>query len=339
MTSKKKIDEQVIVITGASSGIGLATARLAARKGARVVLASRNEEDLQKITDGINNDDGSAIYVTADVSKEEDIQKIAEHAIEKFGGFDTWVNNAAVGLFGKLTDIPIEDERRLFETNFWGVVYGSRAAFDHLREKGGTIINIGSVLSNRALPLQGTYSASKHAVKAFSDAFRMEIEKENIPVTVTALRPGSVNTPFVEHARNWMSEKATLPPPYYDPDVVARAIVQCAQTSHRDITVGNLLGSVIIQLEHLFPRTLDKLMERKAFESQKREDEPKTEEDGLYDAPPKEGRIRGDYDGPVLQHNLYADIRLDPKKMMAVGAVGLSALLFWGLTRNSTNEK
>lgn len=336
ISKKKKINEQVIVITGASSGIGLATSKLAARKGARVVLASRNEEDLLEITKEIKNEGGSAIYVTADVSKKEDVQIIAEHAIEKFGGFDTWVNNAAVGLFGNLMDIPIEDERRLFETNFWGVVYGSRTALDHLREKGGSIINIGSVLSNRALPLQGTYSASKHAVKAFSDAFRMEIEKEDLPVTVTALRPGSVDTPFVEHARNWMNAKATLPPPYYDPDVVARAIVQSAQTSHRDVTVGNLLGSVIIQLEHLFPRTLDKIMERKAFESQKREDEPKTEEDGLYEAPPKEGRIRGDYDGLVLQHNLFADIRLDPKKMLAVGAAGASALLLWGFTRSKS---
>lgn len=336
MSSKKKVYEQTMVITGASSGIGLATAKLAAKKGAKVVLASRNEQDLQEICEEIKNDGGTATYATADVSKEEDVQKIAEHAIEKFDGFDTWVNNAAVGLFGNLMKIPIEDERRLFETNFWGVVYGSRVALDHLREKGGTIINIGSIVSNRALPLQGTYSASKHAVKAFSDALRMELDKEDIPVTITALQPGSVDTPFVEHARNWMKEKATLPPPYYDPDVVARAIVQCAQTSHRDVTVGNLLGSVIIQLEHLFPRTLDKLMERKAFKAQKREDKPKVQEDGLYEAPPEEGRIRGEYEGSVLQHNVYANIRLDPKKMMAVGAAGLSALLWWGFMRDSS---
>lgn len=334
--SKKKINEQVMVITGASSGIGLATAKLAARKGARVVLASRNEQDLQEVCEDIEYKGGAATYVTADVSKKEDIQKVAEHAAERFGGFDTWVNNAAVGLFGNLMEIPIEDERRLFETNFWGIVYGSRTALDHLREKGGTIINIGSILSNRALPLQGTYSASKHAVKAFSDTLRMEIEKENIPVTVTVLQPGSVDTPFVKHARNWMNEKATLPPPYYDPDVIARAIVHSAQASRRNVTVGNLLGSLMIQLQHLFPRTLDKIMEREAFEAQKRESEPGTKEDGLYEAPPKEGRIRGDYDGLVLQRNLFTDIRLNPKKVLAVGAVGLSALLLWRLTRNSS---
>lgn len=336
MASKKKISEQIIVITGASSGIGLATALLAAGKGARVVLASRNENELKEITERMNNQGWEATSVKADVANEEDHFKIAQHASETYGGFDTWINNAGVGLFGNLMDIPIEDERRLFDVNFWGVVYGSRTALSHLRDKGGAIINIGSVLSNRALPLQGTYSASKHAVKAFSDALRMEIEKENIPVTVTALRPGSIDTPFVRHARNWMKDKAKLPPPYYDPSVVARAIIQCAQTSHRDVTVANLAGSVLIQLEHLFPRTLDKIMKRKAFDLQKREDEPKVEEDSLYIAPSKEGRIRGDYSGPVLQHNLFANIRLDPKKLFAVTSLGISALTWLGLSKIKT---
>ncbi|MEX2574638.1 MAG: SDR family oxidoreductase [Balneolaceae bacterium] len=324
--SRKKVNEQTIVITGASSGIGLAAATLAAGKGARVVLASRNEKDLREICEKLEKDGGTAAFVKADVSKEDDIRKIAAQAIETFGGFDTWVNNAGVGLFGNLMDIPIEDERRLFDVNFWGVVHGSRIALSHLREKGGTIINIGSILSDRAFPLQGTYSASKHAVKAFSDALRMEIEKENIPVTITTLKPGSVNTPFMEHARNRMNEKVILPPPYYDPDVVARAIVQCSQTSHRDLAVANVAGSVVIQMEHLFPGTLDNIMKRTVFDLQKRKNEPKNKEDGLYKAPSKEGRIRGRYAGPVLKHNLNTSIRLDPKKLWAVTAVGLSAV-------------
>lgn len=125
-----------------------------------------------------------------------------------------------------------------------------------------------------------------------------------------------------------MKEKPTLPPPYYDPDMVARAIVQCAQTPHRDLNVANMAGSVVSQMEHLMPGTLDKIMERKAFDLQKRDGEPRdgNKEDGLYEPPAKEGRIRGYYSGPVLKRNLMTEIRLDPKKLLATTAVVVTAL-------------
>src|SRR2546423_1040693 len=117
----KKLNEQVLVITGASSGIGLATARMAAERGARLVLAARSEEALQQLTDEIARAGGEAIYVVADVGREEDVRRIAEAAHARFDGFDTWINNAGVSVYGKMLDVPIEDLRRLFETNFWGV--------------------------------------------------------------------------------------------------------------------------------------------------------------------------------------------------------------------------
>ena len=133
----KELSDQVIVITGASSGIGLVTARLAAKRGARVVLNARNEEALRQVTAEINMQGGKAIDVVGDVGKFEEVKKIAEKAIEHFGGFDTWVNNAGVSIYGKLTEVPIEEQRRLFETNYWGVVYGSLAAVNQLRQRGG----------------------------------------------------------------------------------------------------------------------------------------------------------------------------------------------------------
>src|SRR5690625_1779627 len=122
---KRAIEEQTMVITGASSGIGLATAYLAAEKGARVVLASRNGEDLRKICENIEKRGGAATWIEADVTRREDMEKLSNHAIETFQGYDTWVNNAGIGIFGKVLDVPIEDERQLFETNFWGVICGS----------------------------------------------------------------------------------------------------------------------------------------------------------------------------------------------------------------------
>jgi len=327
---KRAIEEQTMVITGASSGIGLATAYLAAEKGARVVLASRNGEDLRKICENIEKRGGAATWIEADVTRREDMEKLSNHAIETFQGYDTWVNNAGIGIFGKVLDVPIEDERQLFETNFWGVIYGSLIALEQMRELGGTIINLGSVVSDRTLPLLGTYSASKHAVKAFGDALRMEIEKENLPVSLTTIRPGVINTPFTRHARNWMDEKATLPPPWYDPDVVARAIVQCAQYPKRNVTVANMAATPMAQMEHLMPGTLDRLMEGTLFEMQKRRGEPKRGEDALHEPVDKEGEIRGDYEGPVLKRNLSASVRLDPKKKAAATALGLSALAWVG---------
>jgi NAD(P)-dependent dehydrogenase (short-subunit alcohol dehydrogenase family) len=170
----KKLRDQVIVITGASSGIGLATARLAARRGARVVLAARNEEALKSDVEAIRRDGGRAIYVVADVSSPSDCDGIAQAAVSAFGGIDTWVNDAAVAIYGRLDEVHLEEKRRLFEVNFWGVVHGCRAALPHLKRRGGgVIVNLGSLLSDRALPLQGMYAASKHAVKAYTDTLRI----------------------------------------------------------------------------------------------------------------------------------------------------------------------
>ena len=169
----KRLRDQVVVITGASSGIGLATARMAAARGARVVLASRNERDLRMATEDINIRGGRAIHVVADVAVPQDVDRIADIAIREFGGFDTWVNNAGVSIYGKLIDVPMDDKKRLFDTNFWGVVNGCRSAVRHFARRGGTIINIGSVVSDRAIPLQGMYSASKHAVLGYTDALQI----------------------------------------------------------------------------------------------------------------------------------------------------------------------
>src|ERR1044072_9784025 len=138
----KKLSDQVIVITGASSGIGLVTARLAAKRGARVVLNARNEEALRQVTAEINMQGGKAIDVVGDVGKFDDVKKIAEKATEHFGGFDTWVNNAGVSIYGPVLDQALEDHRKLFETNYWGVVHGSMVACEHLKIHGGALINV-----------------------------------------------------------------------------------------------------------------------------------------------------------------------------------------------------
>jgi short-subunit dehydrogenase len=299
----KRLRDQVIVITGASSGIGLATARMAAARGARVILTSRNERDLRVAVEEIDARGGRATHVVADVAVPEEMDRVADIAIREFGGFDTWINNAGISIYGKLTDVPMEDKKRLFDTNFWGVVNGCRTAVRHFVHRGGTIINIGSVVSDRAIPLQGMYSASKHAVLGYTDALRMELEHDQLPITVTLVKPASINTPFVDHARNYMPDAPTLPPPVYAPEVVARAILRCAERRIREITVGGG-GRMITAFGRLAPRTTDALMERTMFDQQQDPNRPAQQLDSLY-RPTRDGDATGPYDGHVMQSSIY----------------------------------
>ena len=305
----KPIHEQVIVITGASSGIGLTTARAAAKKGAKVVLASENEAELSKIEQEIKNEGGQAIYVVADVGRQEDIQQVANKAIERFGGFDTWVNNAGVSIYGRLEEVSEEDNRRLFDTNFWGVVSGSLVAAKHLKTRGGAIINLGSELSDVSIPLQGMYSASKHAVKGFTDALRMELAEDEAPVSVTLIKPAGINTPYPQHAKNHTEKELTLPPPVYEPEEVANAILYAAAHPKRDIYVGGA-SKLMSTLNKFVPGVVDWVNQNFMTDMQLKDEPARHKESGLH-KPGKEGKMRGNYEGHA-QKSLYTRATINP---------------------------
>jgi short-subunit dehydrogenase len=320
----KRVRDQVIVITGASSGIGLATARLAARQGARVVLSARNEEDLRAVTEEINANGGRAIAVAADVSKEQDMDRLGEAALRTYGAVDTWVNNAGLSIYGKLVDVPMADKRRLFDVNFWGVVNGCRTAVRFLKHGGGAIINIGSEVSDRAIPLQGIYSASKHAVAGYTDALRMELEHDNIPISVTLVKPSATNTPFTEHARNYLDEGVpALRPPIYAPEVVAEVILRCAEKPVRDIQVGGA-GKSHVLMGRLAPRLTDLYMERSMFDQQKTHARTQPRE-GSLDRPQRDGRAHGVNQGRVMHSSAYTKAVLsDVTRIVPFVAAGVA---------------
>jgi short-subunit dehydrogenase len=307
----KKLNEQVIVITGASSGIGLVTARMAAGRGAKVVLAARSQGALRQLRDEIRAEGGEAIYVVADVGDEQCVRRINDAAIESFGGFDTWVNNAGVSIYGRVLDVSMEDHRQLFETNYWGLVHGSRVAAEHLRGRGGAIINVGSSLSDRAIPLQGTYCASKHAVKGYTDALRMELEEEDAPVSVTLIKPSAIDTPYKDHAKNYLPVEPENPPPVYAPETVAEAILYSAEHPERDVFVG-AGGKAMSVSGGYAPRVTDKVMEAALFDIQQT-DKPSGEDrsEGLYNAS-EDLRERGGYEGHVAESSLYTKATLHP---------------------------
>lgn len=266
----KPLYEQVIVITGASSGIGLATAQMAAEKGAKLVLASRNEDALQLVCKDIKKQGGTAIYVVADVAKRDDVEKIASAAIKHFDRIDTWINDAGIGTLGRLDEISEEDHRRLFDTNFWGIVNGSLVAVEMLRKEGGTIINLGSEVSDVAVPLQGMYSASKHAVKGFTNSLRIELEEADLPISVSLIKPAAIATPFFEHAKNYTDHEFRAPAPVYSPNEVARAILHCAVHPTRELYIGGA-GKMMSGLQAHMPRLYDWISEKFMFKAQQGE--------------------------------------------------------------------
>lgn len=277
----KPIKDQVIVITGASSGIGLATALEAGKRGARVVLASRDEQDIRTAADRIIADGGQALAVVADVGDEEAMESLAEQAVVAYDRIDSWVNNAGVSIYGLLQDVPLEDARQLFRTNYWGVVNGTLAALPHLKLNGGALINVGSVLSETAMPLQGHYTASKHAVKGFTDTIRLELHKENAPVSVTLIQPAAIDTPYTEHAMNYLEVEPKHMPPVYDPQIVAEAILACAESPHRNLRVGGA-AKMFTTMEKAAPGLADRFKERTAFNGSMT-DEPARDDDTLYE--------------------------------------------------------
>jgi short-subunit dehydrogenase len=319
----KKLADQVMVITGATSGIGLATAKRAAQRGARVVLCSRNERELQETITAIQDAGGTAVAVVADVSNPEDMERLASTAVERFGSLDTWVNNAGVSFYGRLTEVAIEDMRQLFEVNFWGMVYGSRAAVARLGGSGGALINIGSIVSDRAIPLQGTYSASKHAIKGFTDALRMELEEEGAPVSVTLIKPSAIDTPYFQHAKNYMSVQPKPPAPVYAPEVVANAILRAAEHPVRDITIGGG-GRFLTAMGSALPRLTDFYMERSMFSSQQSDVPSEQRQGNLYESADGENLERGGYQGHVSRSSVYTQMALSPARALLAAGLGLA---------------
>jgi short-subunit dehydrogenase len=327
----KPLAEQTIVITGASSGIGLATARRAARAGARVVMVARNDVALREAAEAIGRAGGKAAWVALDMADEDAPQRIAALADQRFGGFDTWVNDAAVALYAPLTEVDLDEHRRVFEVGYFALVRASLFAVDRLRERGGALINLGSVLSERAISLQGAYSAMKHAVLGFTEALRTELEGDGVPISVTLIKPAGIDTPYPEHARNKLEKPARIPPVVYDPELVAKAICFAAEHQKRELTVGGS-GLMISGLGNAMPRMTDLMVETVFGKPAQTIDTPPEPgaADNLFE-PRKDGRQRSNKDIYVRRTSLSLEAQMRPIATAAV--VGGAAAAFWLLLR------
>ncbi|HEV2528145.1 MAG TPA: SDR family oxidoreductase [Thermomicrobiales bacterium] len=334
----KPISEQVVVILGASSGIGRVTALLLAERGAKVVVAARSEPGLASLVDEIVSSGGQAAYVVCDVADFAQVEGVAAFAVSTFGRIDTWVNVAAVAVYASFEETSIEEFRRVMDVNFMGQVHGAKAALPHLRREGrGAIIAIASVESIVSLPLHSSYAASKHAVEGVFDALRRELLAEGAPISITSVKPATINTPFFNNARNKMDVKPQGPPPFYQPGVVAECVLYAAEHPVRDLFAGGA-GKMMVMNQMLAPRLFDIVLARVGIPLQRR-DEPATDGEGnLYAPRTDDNRPEGDFSKHALRFSPYTWAETHPKGRMAAtaGMVAGTGLLLARNRRRAT---
>jgi short-subunit dehydrogenase len=325
----RPLKQQVVVITGASQGIGRETALQMATSGATLVLGARNEEALGELARQVDRLGGIAEVVVTDVAEHEQVERLAQRAIERFGRIDTWVNNAAVSIYATVEQLEPDEMERLIRVNLLGQMFGARAAIPHMkRQGGGTIVNVGSALSERAVPLQSAYVASKHGIAGFSEALRLEMLHEETGIEVVLIMPSSINTPLFSFARSRMGVQPMPVPPVYEPRVVAEAICHAAEHGGREIVVGGW-GKLLTVAQWLSPSLLDRYMLQgaRAWKQQKTS-RPDDARDNLFEASTGPGATSGAFGEGSKSTSLYTTaFELHPDRKRAALAILLVGAL------------
>ncbi|WP_076073122.1 SDR family oxidoreductase [Sphingomonas montana] len=336
-TTLKPLREQVLVVTGATSGNGLAITEAAVARGAAVVAVARNAAALDALRARLAADGGRITICVADVSDAEAVERVATTAIDAFGGFDSWINNAGTGTYGTLEQVPVADHRRVFDVNYFGVLHGSLVAARHLRTRGGAIINVGSILGDRSIVQQGPYCATKHAVQALTDTLRMELETAGAGISVTLVKPGAIDTPFPEHARNFMDQPPRLPQPLYAPQVVADAVLFACAHPRRTLYAGGggLLASLMAQVA---PRLSDFVMEAGGTRAQQKPGDAgdPARRDNLDQ--PRADALRGSRDVFARKSSIALQIQKVPSPLLVLGVLGAGAAVVLGRRRRGAGR-
>ena len=326
----KPVEEQVVVLMGASSGIGRESALRFARKGTRVVVSARGEEGLDSLVQEIRGKGGEAIAVTADTSKFDQVKAVADRAVREYGRLDSWVHLAAVGLFATFEQTTPEEFERVIDVNLMGQVYGAMAALPHIKREGrGALIHISSVEAKRSFPLHSAYGASKHGIDGFLEALRVELRHEGWPISVTQVMPGTINTHFFDKGRSKLGVKPVGIPPIYEPGTVADTILYAAENPARDLVCGGAAQALILN-QRLSPRMLDAILTTRAGFAPQKTEEPRSEDDpdNLY--APIRGHDTAKNGFRALSRSFYNWMEMHPvvRRGAAVGtALGLLTAL------------
>lgn len=316
----KRLSEQVVVVVGASSGIGRATAIKFAKRGARVVVAARGEHGLETLVEEIGQD--RAASFVADVCDPEQMKALADFARKKFGRIDTWVHNAAIYFVAPFESIRPEEFRRVVEVDLLGCANSVMAALPHLRRnQGSSLICVTSVEGRCAFPWHAAYAAAKHGVVGMLDALRVELLNEQVPISITNVMPATIDTPFFSKGRSKIGVKPGAPGPIYEPDIVADAILHASENPVRDLLVGGS-GVFYATARQLMPALADRLM-LNAIPQQLSSDELKGEDaaDNWYRSV-EDYRVHGDYHDKAKSWSLPTFLTMH-RKAATVAAIAL----------------
>lgn len=323
-TKLKPLEDQVVVLVGASSGIGRASALRLAARGATVVVAARSRPALESLVAEVVSAGGHATAVVCDVADPAQVQQVAATAEEVYGRVDTWVNVAATSTFASFEDTTPEEFRRITEVNYLGQVHGFQAALPALRRAGGgALIALSSVESLVSIPMHAAYSASKHAVEGVVDALRRELVAERAPISVTSIKPGTINTPFFSNSRNAMEVGPKGPPPFYKPSVVAACVEHAAEHPVRDLYAGGAARQMALA-QVLAPGQVDRVLGRLGIPlTRTRRPTPGGSPGNLY-ASRDDARTDGDFRFRA-RGSLYTWARLHRPAVLALGAAAAGA--------------
>lgn len=327
----KPIGDQVVVIVGASSGIGRLAALQFAKRGAKIAVSARSETGLKSLVEEIEAKGGEAFYVVADVSDFEQVKSIADLTIKKFGRFDTWIHTAAAFVFGTVELTEPAEYKRAIEVNLLGQIYGAKSALPFLKENGGALIHVNSAEAWRTAPYQSAYGASKHGIHGFLQVLRVEIEHEKLPISLTEILPGAINTPIYDKARNKMPFKLRAVPPVYHPRVVTDAILFAAENPAPELIAGSG-GLGVILAERFSPRLADFLSEKIGFLAQTTDQNNGDKNGGnLFEPVSGFDKVEGSFSDEQLEGDPYTWLKTNPKVKNALLAAGglLGGFLAW----------
>jgi NAD(P)-dependent dehydrogenase (short-subunit alcohol dehydrogenase family) len=328
MPDLKPVGEQVVVVMGATSGIGRAAARRFAAKGAKLVVSARNEVALAALAAELEAGGGQVVAVPAEVTDFEQVRAVADAAVAAYGRLDTWVHLPAASVYARFDEHTPEEFRRVLDVTLLGQVHGAMAALPHLKREGrGALVHVTSAIARRSVPLQSSYAAAKRGTEGFLEALRTELRHDGIGIRVTNVMPASVNTPFFDRARSRLGVKPMGPPPLYQPAVVARALVHAAEHGPRDLVVGGA-GRALLAGQRLSPRAMDLLLARAGFAMQ-RSRQPPPARDALFE-PAGPHQETGSFGHLAFRHSAYtwaATHRAVTAALAAAGAAGIAAAL------------
>lgn len=316
---------EVVVLTGASAGVGRATAREFGKHGAKVALLARNPEGLEGARTEVESVGGQALPITTDVADADAVQAAAERVEEEFGPIDVWVNDAMTTVFASFKDIEPEDYKRATEVTYLGAVYGTMSAMKRMLPRNkGTIVQVGSALAYRSIPLQSAYCGAKHAIRGFTDSVRVELMHEGSDLHITMVQLPAVNTPQFDQCKTELPRHPQPVPPIFQPEVPARAIYWAAHQRRREVYLGN---STLVAVfgNKIAPWFADWYLSRTGFESQQTDEPVKRDRPyNLYEPVSGDHGAHGSFDSKALESSLQFWAAKNRNWLVLAGVAGLA---------------